>query len=65
MANSVFHGQAEIWLRGSADILEGYIASEETIQRFCEMFIRLKQSSRPSKDKVGGYKAFVLAQSAS
>lgn len=62
MLCSIFNGQAEDVLRRSADQMEGYIASEETINRFYELFIRLTKQSRPSINKGGGYKAFVLAQ---
>lgn len=62
MTNSLFQGQAEKWLRESADNLDGYIAREEIIERFCEMFVRLRRPSQPSIGKTGGYKAFVLLQ---
>lgn len=60
MTSSIFNGPAEDVLRRSADQLEGYIASEETITRFFELFVRLTKLSQPSVNKGGGYKAFVL-----
>ncbi|MGE5380288.1 MAG: hypothetical protein ACM3NT_04385 [Methylocystaceae bacterium] len=63
MLDCIFRESAEELLRLSPENLNGYIASEETIDYFCEMFIRLRPKYQPADTKVtGGYKAYVLAQ---
>jgi len=63
MSTGLFADKSAEVLRRSADQLEGYIASEETIDRYCELFIRLGRKSLPSNPRrTGGYKAFVLTQ---
>ncbi|MGE5455197.1 MAG: hypothetical protein ACM3O9_08390 [Methylocystaceae bacterium] len=63
MLNCVIEGKAAEILSLSADQLEGYIASEETIDHYCELFIRLgNQAKSFGRPQTSGYKAYVLAQ---
>lgn len=62
MSTIPFTGQTAEVLCGSADSLEGYIAREDTIDQYIDLFIRLNKKSRsPNYRTTGGYKAFVLA----
>lgn len=63
MLEGIFKKDADEVLRVSADNLEGYIAREETITHFFDEFLRQRKTSQPkSTGKIGGYKAFVIAQ---